>query len=151
MASSAGTKVTAVSRMGTRKLGVLSEDDCKRLLKTHDLGRFALIVDGSPEIFPVNYAYSDDVVVFRTTEGLKLDRSPLASVAFEIDGVDAELSTAWSVLVQGTAQNITRTLDARSQRLRELPVQPAAPGRRTDWIGIYVHRLSGRRFRVGKA
>jgi uncharacterized protein len=151
MASSAGTKVTAVSQRRPRTLGVLSEDECKHLLETHDLGRFALVVDGSPEIFPVNYAYSDDVVVFRTTEGLKLDRSPLASVAFEIDGVDAEASTAWSVMVQGTAQNITRTLDARSRRLRELPVKPAAPGKRADWIGIYVHRLSGRRFKLGKA
>jgi uncharacterized protein len=151
MASSAGTKVTGVSRTGTRKLGILTADECKHLLETHDLGRFAMVVDGSPEIFPVNYAYSDDVVVFRTTEGLKLDRSPLAPVAFEIDGVDAEASTAWSVMVQGTAQNITRTLDARSRRLRELPVKPAAPGKRADWIGIYVHRLSGRRFRLGKA
>jgi uncharacterized protein len=151
MASGARTKVTAVSQRRPRTLGVLSEDECKHLLEAHDLGRFALVVDGSPQIFPVNYAYSDGVVVLRTTEGLKLDRSPLAPVAFEIDGVDAEASTAWSVMVQGTAQNITRTLDARSRRLRELPVQPAAPGKRADWIGIYVHHLSGRRFKVGKA
>jgi uncharacterized protein len=151
MGSSAGTKVTAVSPTGTRKLGVLSENECKRLLETHELGRFALVVDGRPQIFPVNYAYSDDVVVFRTTEGLKLDRSPLTSVAFEIDGVDPKTSTAWSVMVQGTAQDITRALDERSQRLRKLSVQPAAPGKRADWIGIYVHRLSGRRFKFGKA
>jgi uncharacterized protein len=151
MASSAGTKVTAVSQRRPPTLGVLSEEECKHLLERHDLGRFALVVDGSPQIFPVNYVYSDDVVVFRTAEGLKLDRSPLATVAFEIDGMDAETSTAWSVMVQGTAQNITRTLDARSQRLRELPVKPAAPGKRADWIGIYVHRLSGRRFKLGKA
>lgn len=133
-----------------RVLGVLSEDECKRLLETHDLGRIALVVDGSPQIFPVNYAYSEDVVVFRTAEGLKLDRSPLAPVAFEIDGFDPEAATAWSVMVQGTAQDITHTIDTRSERLRNLAVQPAAPGKRADWIGIYVHKLSGRRFKLGK-
>jgi nitroimidazol reductase NimA-like FMN-containing flavoprotein (pyridoxamine 5'-phosphate oxidase superfamily) len=140
-----------MSEPKSRAFSTLSEDECRRLLETHDLGRIALVVDGSPQIFPVNYAYSDDVVVFRTSEGLKLDRSPLAPVAFEIDGLEPETSSAWSVMVQGTAQNITRTIDTRSERLRKLTVQPAAPGKRSDWIGIYVHRLSGRRFKVAIA
>ena len=129
----------------------LSEQECQRLLASQDLGRVAIVLDGRPQIFPVNYAFADGVVVFRTGEGVKLDRSPTTAVAFETDGIDEPNGLAWSVLVQGTAQNITNTIDTRSERLRHLSVSPAAPGDRNYWVGIYVSHISGRRFRLGRA
>jgi len=129
----------------------LSQEECERLLTHQDLGRVAILLDGRPQIFPVNYAFADGVVVFRTGEGLKLDRSPLTPVAFETDGIDTTNGLAWSVVVEGTAQNITNTIDPRSERLRHLSISPAAPGDRNYWVGIYVSHISGRRFNLGRA
>ena len=129
----------------------LSDQESERLLASQDLGRVAMVVEGRPQIFPVNYAFADGVVVFRTGEGLKLDRSPMTAVAFETDGLDKANGLAWSVIVQGTAQNITNTIDTRSERLRHLAVSPAAPGDRPYWVGIYMSHISGRRFKLGRA
>ena len=134
----------------TADLEELSEEECERLLASQDLGRVAIVLDGRPQIFPVNYAFADGVVVFRTGEGLKLDRSPTTGVAFEADGIDETKGLAWSVMVEGTAQNITNTIDTRSERLRHLTVSPAAPGERNFWVGIYVSHISGRRFEFGR-
>jgi uncharacterized protein len=126
----------------------LSRADCKRLLASQNLGRIAIVVDGRPQIFPVNFVLEDEVVVFRTSWGLKLERSPLTPVAFETDMVDTVAGKAWSVVVQGTAQDITEAIDTRSVRLRHLAVDPAAPGDRPYWMGVYVSEISGRRFRI---
>jgi uncharacterized protein len=134
----------------TADLEELSEQECQRLLASQDLGRVAMVIDGRPQIFPVNYAFADGVVVFRTGEGLKLDRSPTTAVAFETDGLDETNGLAWSVMVGGTAQNITNTIDSGSERLRHLSVSPAAPGDRNYWVGIYVSSISGRRFKLGR-
>jgi uncharacterized protein len=128
----------------------LSDQESRRLLASNDLGRIAMVIDGRTEIFPVNYAFADGVVVFRTGEGLKLDRSPMTAVAFETDGIDERDGLAWSVVVQGTAQNVTNTIDTRSERLRHLSVSPVAPGERNYWVGIYVTHISGRRFKLGR-
>ena len=132
------------------ELEELSEQECERLLAGQDLGRVAMVIDGRPHIFPVNYVFADGVVVFRTGEGLKLERSPMTAVAFETDGIDEAKRLAWSVIVEGTAQNITNTIDTRSERLRHLSVSPAAPGDRSFWVGIYVSHVSGRRFELGR-
>lgn len=126
----------------------LSREECERLLASQNLGRIAIVVDGRPQIFPVNYVLEDEVVVFRTGWGLKLERSPLTPVAFETDMVDTVAGEAWSVVVQGTAQDITEAIDARSVRLRHLAVEPAAPGDRRYWMGVYLRDMSGRRFKI---
>jgi len=125
----------------------LSREECERLLASQNLGRIAIIVDGRPQIFPVNYVLEDEVVVFRTSWGLKLERSPLTPVAFETDMVDTAAGEAWSVVLEGTAQDITEAIDTRSVSLRQLAVEPAAPGDRPYWMGVYVREMSGRRFR----
>ncbi len=138
-----------MSETGARQdpgLEVLSDEECKRLLQSQNLGRLAIVVDGKPEIFPVNYVFDDGVVVFRTSPGLKLERGPYSYAAFEVDQVDPKKGEAWSVMVQGTAHDISETIDTRSERLRQLAVKPAAPGERSDWMGVYADRISGRRF-----
>lgn len=130
------------------ELEVLSEAECRRLLETDTLGRVAFVFDGRPQIFPVNYAFDDGVVVFRTSAGLKLERGPYTYAAFEVDHVDRESGVAWSVVVQGTAHDITETIDIRSERLRHLMVKSLAPGARSDWMGVYASSITGRRFKL---
>ncbi len=132
-------------------LEALSTDECKRLLQAQRMGRIALVVDGRPHILPVNYVFDEGAVVFRTSAGLKLERGPLTEVAFETDDVDRRRGVAWSVMVQGTAHHITDTLDPLSRRLRDLPVEPAAPGARLEWLAVYADHISGRRFKLPPA
>jgi CBS domain-containing protein len=134
--------------VSTADLEILSEEECLALLRSHHLGRLAVIDDGQPLIFPVNYAADDRAVVFRTAAGMKLRTVPMSRVAFEIDEVDTAAGTAWSVLVQGVAYEITETLDSLSERLRELVVEPMAPGERPNWIAVIRAEISGRRFRL---
>lgn len=129
-------------------IGLLSEEECIPLLKSRDLGRIALVVDGKPEIFPVNYAFEEGVVVFRTSTGLKLERGPYTAAAFEVDEVDAKTGDAWSVVVHGTVHDISEASDELAERLRRLTVRPAPPGTRENWMAIYAQRMTGRRFTI---
>jgi uncharacterized protein len=88
----------------------LDPDDCAELLASSTLGRLGVVVDGRPEIFPVNHVYDSErgCVAFPTLPGTKLyaaRNSPW--VAFEVDRVDPDGERGCSVLVVGTAHVIT--------------------------------------------
>jgi nitroimidazol reductase NimA-like FMN-containing flavoprotein (pyridoxamine 5'-phosphate oxidase superfamily) len=127
------------------KLTELSDDECRRLLSEHRVGRIGVVVGGAPVILPVNYVFDGERVVLRTDEGLKLRHAPLRRVAFEIDGFDEAAGTGWSVLVQGSTFEITRAIDKRSEELLRLPVVPFAPGEKAHWIEIVPNIITGRR------
>lgn len=127
----------------------LGEAECWRLLRMHTLGRVAVIVNGRPEIFPVNYRAAEGVVVFRTGPGAKLASAPLIRSCFEIDGWDARSGKGWSVMVHGMISEITDAIDSRAALLRKLPVQPAAPGERAHWLALYADQVTGRWFISG--
>ena len=86
----------------------LSTHDCWTLLASATVGRLALVVNGRPEIFPVNHVVDHGSVVFRTSPGTKLaaigDATP---VAFEVDGLDVEAGIAWSVILKGRAARVS--------------------------------------------
>ncbi|GAP54275.1 FMN binding protein [Arthrobacter sp. Hiyo6] len=87
--------------------GQLSIDQCWVMLDTETVGRIALIVDGHPEIFPVNFVLERRAIVFRTAGGTKLWAAMTAKpVAFEIDGYDAHEQMAWSVVARGESELI---------------------------------------------
>lgn len=127
------------------ELKELSSEECHTLLAEHHVGRLAVVVGGQPVIFPVNYVFDGERVVFRTDEGQKLRHAPLRRVAFEIDGIDETAGTGWSVLVQGSTYEITRAVDHYSEELRRLPVTPFAPGEKAHWIEIVPVEITGRR------
>jgi uncharacterized protein len=133
--------------MRAEEIEVMPERECLRQLRTHHLGRLG-VVDRSvrPLIFPVNYVFDDGVVVFRTGRGSKLDLAPGSPVCFEIDGWAAGAGIGWSVLVKGTAHDVTEPRGMPSSRMRTLPVRPMAPGTRDHWIGIDADEITGRRF-----
>lgn len=82
----------------------LSSQECRQLLAGHDLGRVAWATPEGIMILPVSYALVGERIAFRTAPGTRL--AELASpqqVGFEIDDLDPETQTGWSVLVQGTS------------------------------------------------
>ena len=123
----------------------LSETACAQLLGAHHFGRIGVIVAGSPVILPVNYLYREGRVAVRTDPGTKLTAAAMGNVAFEIDEVDEESHTGWSVLVRGTGFDVTDSLDFVSEEMRRFPVDTWAPGDKASWIRIEPLAVTGRR------
>jgi nitroimidazol reductase NimA-like FMN-containing flavoprotein (pyridoxamine 5'-phosphate oxidase superfamily) len=130
-----------------RRFEELTEDECRRLLAERHLGRLAIPDFGGPVIFPVNYVFDRDLVVFRTDPGSKLDAATeLESVAFEVDAADEATRTGWSVVVRGTLAEITDPGDLA--RLRALPLYPWAPGEKSRYVRVRPRTITGRRIRI---
>jgi len=123
----------------------LPVDECLELLRTQRVGRLAVSTPDGPAIFPVNYAIGGDRVVFRTDPGTKLDASVLQRVAFEIDAIDPDEGTGWSVVVEGVATEIGGAIDPRSVELQALEVHPFPPGEKMHLVEIHPRVISGRR------
>ena len=130
-------------------LVTLASDECWSLLKTHNLGRLSIVIKGWPRIFPVNYAAGEGAIVFRTEPGAKLEHGPGSPACFEVDGFDERTATGWSVMAVGVLEDVTEGDDERSRRLRQLPVHPAAPGKRSHWLALVPEEVSGRSFHGG--
>ena len=128
------------------RLEVLSEDQCRELLASQELGRVAFPVGEVTEIFPVNYATDGLIVIFRTDPGTKLALVTDSRVSFEVDQWDAVTKVGWSVVLKGVAQMATAGIDPFSAALRAGNVQPVAPGAHDHWIAIYPSEITGRRF-----
>jgi nitroimidazol reductase NimA-like FMN-containing flavoprotein (pyridoxamine 5'-phosphate oxidase superfamily) len=121
---------------------------CWNLLATTTFGRVGLLVDGKPEVLPVNYAIDGESILFRTAEGTVLTQADLSVVAFEADYIDPHNHSGWSVMVQGFARDIGDAIDPTSQRLKRRTLVTWAPGNRAHWIHIVPEKVTGRRMDV---
>jgi len=107
-----------------RGIIVLDVDTCTALLESTPIGRVAFNHKNRLSVFPVNYAWSNDSVVFRTITGEKLSAArEFSDVAFEVDEWDARSRTGWSVFGEGsgrTRDGMVRGRTARRTRARSL-------------------------------
>lgn len=133
--------------MGDEVTGLreLSRDGCMARLAAHDarVGRLAFVADGFPVVLPVNYAVHRGRIVFRTSLGSKLDHvSRGEQVAFQVDEVDPTWRAGWSVLIQGTAEEVADLSEiAALQRIR---LQTWAAGRRDRYVRVEARNVTGR-------
>ena len=74
---------------------------------TETVGRLGVIVDGRPEIYPVNFVLAGEDVMIRTDEGAKLAAAVSGPVVFEVERLDRDAHTGWSVMVHGSAHLTT--------------------------------------------
>ena len=127
----------------------LERSECLELLANGNYGRLGVMVDGYPVVLPMQYALDGERVVLRTNPGSKFSQAPLANVSFEIDHVDLERETGWSVLVQGVAEDITNAIDTLSVQARELTVDTWAQSPADCWLAIVARKITGRRITTG--
>lgn len=127
----------------------IAPGDCADLLATSARGRLGVVVDGRPEIFPVNHVYdrASSCVVFRTNARTKLHGAlNWPSVAYEVDGVEPDGDSGWSVMVVGRAEEITDADEiARVARDRHVLWRPADSA---HWVRIVPWKVTGRRIRA---
>ena len=128
-----------------RVLSELDEPECYALLATQSLGRLAVVRDGRPEIFPVNYAMDGTTVTLRTAPGVKLSFGSFAHVAFEVEDIDPATREGWVVEVRGFAEEITDAGDEWSVSARHAGPKPWVEGERDHYIAISHGEVSGRR------
>ena len=122
----------------------IGSEECWQLLGSVPVGRIGVLVDSAPEIYPVNHLVDGHSIVFRTAPGSKLrglERSP--SVCFQVDGIDPDSHTGWSVLVKGRAVLLKGGDEVG--RVADLPVEYWPVGSKSDWVRIEPHQVTGRR------
>jgi len=127
----------------------LERDECVQLLARTTFGRLAVSPPDwhlPPVIRPVTYVFdlSSQSIVFRSARGSKFTALLLSGQGtFEIDGIEPEAETGWSVIVRGPVEEITNT--AEIDRVRRLGLHPWAPGEKPHWIRIRATVVTGRR------
>lgn len=125
------------------KIVELSEDRCWELLARKKIGRLAVSITNHPDIFPVNYRIRDQTIVIRTAEGQKLAAAVLGTgVAFEVDALDEDTETGWSIVVKGDADEPKKLEDYL--RAEDLEIETWASGEKSRFIIITPTWVSGR-------
>lgn len=125
----------------------IDEEQCRRLLATNEqrLGRVAFAEGGDsnwPSVLPVNYAYHDGAVYFRTFEGSKLYAALRHQrVAFEVDRIDDEWHEGWSVVALGSL-DIVRDPQVRGT-LNQILTSWATDSDE-QLVRLAIERISGR-------
>ena len=111
---------------------ILDRPECLRLLavaaKEDHVGRLAAVTeDQSPLVVPLNFIFHDGGVLVRVGPGRLSELVPDSLVAFEVDRVEPDRGTAWSVLVRGLASRA----DTHSPSGEAMP-EPWVPEPRPD-------------------
>jgi len=122
----------------------LTKTECEERLAQHRAGRVAWNAPDGPVVLPVTYQLHLGKVSFRTSPYGALSRlvEP-TNVAFEVDDIDMEAGTGWSVLVRGRAQAVTSSYELST--LWQLDgIVPWATGTRNLFINIEARSISGR-------
>lgn len=116
---------------------------CLELLASSQIGRVVYTEAALPAAHPVNYLLDDEEIVFRTSRGAKLTAATRGNVVgFQVDEIDVERRSGWSVLGVGEAYEIVDPVRL-SELAGRLP-SPWAPDRTAHCISIPLQRLTGR-------
>jgi nitroimidazol reductase NimA-like FMN-containing flavoprotein (pyridoxamine 5'-phosphate oxidase superfamily) len=121
----------------------LPRPECLRLMAEADIGRIVFTAGALPAIQPVNYLLADNEVIYRTANGAKLAAATRNSVvAFEVDEIDPETHTGWSVVAIGPCHEITDP-DQLAGLATQLP-NPWATNHTGHTIAIEIEKITGR-------
>jgi hypothetical protein len=125
----------------------LERDECLRLISKGVVGRVVFTDAALPAVQPVRYLLDSERIIFRPITGSKLAVAQPAVVAFQVDEIDPQTGTGWSVVAVGQAYELTKR-----DRAELGEGQPAAwacaPAARV--IAIPMHHLTGCRLSLNE-
>jgi nitroimidazol reductase NimA-like FMN-containing flavoprotein (pyridoxamine 5'-phosphate oxidase superfamily) len=127
-----------------REIIELSRDECRTLLRRHQVGRVVFVGTRGPVALPVNYVVDHDDIVFRTEAWSSLFATQFTGkVSFEVDEIDERNRLAWSVLATGSVRKVEDAADLR--HVMRLHPEPWARGPRDHYLRLTVQMVTGRR------
>jgi nitroimidazol reductase NimA-like FMN-containing flavoprotein (pyridoxamine 5'-phosphate oxidase superfamily) len=134
---------------GGQVLEPLDRAECLELIRDGGIGRVAFDDGEGPTVIPVNFAMDGDAVVFRTSLEGRLNQSLATAltgaamrIAFEVDEIDTEQHSGWSVLLRGGGYPLPD-----HERPAFPTVEPWPGGERPVYIRLDPQEVSGRRLR----
>ena len=132
-----------------KPLATLTEAEAVALLGTQEVGRLVFTRWALPAVTPVNFVLRDGAIWIWTASTSSMWQAVRGSVvAFEVDRLDADARSGWSVVVLGVAELVTRPQEI--ERARRYGPEPWIPGRKEHLIKIPLKLVSGRRIVPGE-
>jgi nitroimidazol reductase NimA-like FMN-containing flavoprotein (pyridoxamine 5'-phosphate oxidase superfamily) len=132
--------------MTQRHVEKLSQDSCTELLKESPIGRIIFTDDDGPNALPINYGLFGNNIVFRIEQRSRLRKLLKGRVAFEVDHMETDASSGWSVIVRGTAHEVPiDQVHNLVQQMKETLPRPWAEGVHNIWVEIEPEEVTGRR------
>ena len=128
------------------KISELPEAECRVLLSTTTVGRIAFVDDEGQQLVPVNFAFIDDAIYFRTRPDGFLARLALGhdDVAFGVDHHDDTYRHVWNVTFRGAVEQVEDRATI-SMVLSHGRLRPWAGGVRPMVMRVVPEDISGRR------
>ncbi len=125
----------------------LPTEVCWARLRAATVARVAHVLDGRPHVSVVNLAVEDGDVLVRSSRGSRLHAAlarPGTEVAIEVDQLDEQTRTGWSVVARGTMSPVTDLVEtARLDRTH--PASWLLGDHGGTWLRLHVTDVSGRR------
>lgn len=126
----------------------MSAQECRDRIVTGGVGRVAFCGPDGPELYPVNFTVVGGDIVFRVAPYTRLGTGiDGRRVVFEVDDIDVERQSGWSVVVKGSARAVDDPDEVVS--LRRQGPEPWAPGQRQQYVRVSAHTMSGRHVVAG--
>ena len=130
----------------TTGLEVIPLMECVRLVETNEVARVAFVHDGTIQLYPINYAWDGEGMVFRTETGSPLADAAGSEMVAETDGTDQRARSGWSIIARGTAEFVDPTRKPElAARLKRLALYPWAGGEKEIWLRLIPAPMTGRR------
>ena len=96
-------------------------------------------------LVPVNFQLDGDSVVFRTRPDTELGRAaPVSEAAFEVDELDVDTESGWSVVAKGRIDLIPDNFETAAIRFFGKDPTPWAKGARRLYLRLSWRELTGR-------
>ena len=125
----------------------LEPADCYRLLATTCVGRVVSTDNALPLVLPVNFCLDGHNILFRTSPTGRLAAATHnVVVAFEVDEIDVQTWSGWSVVVTGVASPLTSSSEV--VRAQQLGLVSWLGEERDHFVQIVPGLVTGRRLHV---
>ncbi|MGY1663440.1 pyridoxamine 5'-phosphate oxidase family protein [Geodermatophilus sp. SYSU D00705] len=120
----------------------LDDPDCRSLLRTARIGRLGYTRDALPAIAPVSFCvHADQVVIPSRSCSSLVPGASGAVVAFQVDSLDPDTCTGWTVTVVGPSRSVTDPAEIAA--LDELPWPHVARWPDRCYISIGIGLVAG--------
>jgi hypothetical protein len=122
----------------------LTDLECWALATTQPTGRIGFVRMGELDIFPVNHFVVGDHLYFRTSADGTIGTSFLNHAALQVDHVDRENRSGWTVLFNGPVARVEDS-SLLTTLWGKAVDEPWAPGPRDQFLSLTPALVRGRR------